>query len=121
MLLPASHLSFQKRVLAPSPTSVIMAIERRYSTCLLTCSGKLAQGISGSDFLSQGHLTRRAIPSDLKSEIPSPPSSFVRQTLGQAIRQCPPFASLRPLHKKLLLILSMAFTAQVGNSIAMAR
>jgi hypothetical protein len=78
---------------------------------LLTCSGKLAQGLLGSDFLSHGHLTLSAILSNFKSEILSPPSSFPRQTLGHAMRQCPPFASLRPLHTNPLLILSMALIA----------
>ena len=54
MLLPVNHLSFQKRVLAPSPISVIMARERRHSTSLLTWSGRLAQDLLEGVVLQEG-------------------------------------------------------------------
>lgn len=40
--------------------------------------------------------------------MPSPPSSLDKVTVVQATRQCPPFASLFPFHRKALLSLSIA-------------
>jgi hypothetical protein len=93
---PDSHLSCQNRVLVPSPTFVITAMEKKASIPALTCSGKAAQGLLGSVFLIYNHLSLSAQLRCLRSEMPSPPNSFGRVTFGHAIKQCPPDASFIP-------------------------
>ena len=88
ILLPSSHLSVQKQVFLPFPTSEVIA------------TAKKAHGFSGSVFWSHIHLSRRAYPKFWRSEIPRPPNSGGRVTLGHAIRQCPPLTSFLPFHKK---------------------
>jgi hypothetical protein len=50
-----------------------------------------------------------------------PPSFFGLVTLFQATIQCPPKAFFLPLHKKLLLILSIALFTQEGRSMAIVK
>ena len=90
MLLPSSHLSFQKSVLDPFPTTVVTAMVRRAATSLLTWIGRFAHGLLGSLLLSHGQRAFKAMHKVFRSAIPSPPSSRGRHTLGQAMRQCPP-------------------------------
>ena len=86
-----------------------------------TCMGKKGHGLSGSVFFNHSHLALRAHPSCCKLVMPNPPNSGGRVTLGQVIKQSPPFTSFLPLHRKPLLILSMDLSAQVGRSTAMAK
>uniref|UniRef100_A0A0A8ZRY4 Uncharacterized protein n=1 Tax=Arundo donax TaxID=35708 RepID=A0A0A8ZRY4_ARUDO len=98
-----------------------MATLKKALTAGCTWIWKTAQGLSGLVFCSHNHRIRRAHPSCCRWEMPRPPSSGGRVTLGQANRQCPPFASLLPLQRKALLILSIALRAQGGRSIAIAK
>ena len=100
ILLPSSHLSVQKQVFLPFPTSEVIATAKKALTCGEAWIGKKAHGFSGSVFWSHIHLSRRAHPKLWRSEIPRPPNSGGRVTLGHAIRQCPPLTSFLPFHKK---------------------
>jgi hypothetical protein len=53
--------------------------------------------------------------------MPTPPNSNGLAILSQAMRQQPPLASLRPFHKKFLLILSMALILYLGTLSAVRR
>ena len=82
---------------------------------------KVRPGREGSVFCSQSHLIRSAQHNSGKLDIPSPPSSRGQQTFPQATRQWPPLASLRPLHRKPLPILSIASKPHCGISTAIAK
>ena len=58
--LSSSHLSFQKSILDPLPTSVITATEMRPANSLLTWIGRFAPGLLGALRLSHGHLAFKA-------------------------------------------------------------
>jgi len=120
-LWPPSHLLIQKQVFFPLPTSEMMAAAKKALTCGEEWIGKKAHGFPGSVFWSHNHLNRRVHPNFCKSEIPKPLKSGGRVTLGQAIKQWPPLVSFLPLHKKPLLILSMACNVPVGRSRASTR
>jgi hypothetical protein len=84
---PDSHLSFQNRVLVPSPTSKATTMEKNACNLALTCIGNEAHGLLGSIFLSHNYFSLCVQYRILRSEIPSPPISFGRVTFGQAIKQ----------------------------------
>jgi hypothetical protein len=86
---PDSHLSFQNRVLVPSPTSNATAMEMNACNPALSCIGNEAQGLLSSIFLSHNHFSLSAHFRILRSQIPSPPISFGHITFGQAIKQYP--------------------------------
>jgi hypothetical protein len=69
-----SHLSFQNKVLVPSPTSEITAIEKNACSPAFTCIGSEAQGLLGSIFLSHNNLSMSAQFRILRSEITRPPA-----------------------------------------------
>ena len=121
MRYPCSHLSSQKSVRVPSPTSVIMAIAKKALTCSGTWIGNMLHGRWGSVLCSHSQHIRSAHPMFFKSEMPSPPSSRGNITLPQATRQCPPLVSFLPRHRNPLLILSIAFVAHCGKSAAIIR
>ena len=69
------------------------------------------QGRSGSAHSNQSHLKRKALLNNSKSRIQSPPNFFGRLVLVHRTKQCPPFASAAPFHKKLRRTLSICFKA----------
>ena len=108
-LCPAIHLSVQKRVFLPFPTTVTTAAAKKALT------GRKAQAFPGSVFCNQSYLILRAQPKNWKWEMPNPPRKHGLVTLGHAIRQWHPITSLLPLQRKPLLILSMA-TRQIWTA-----
>jgi len=69
------------------------------------------QGRSSLAHSNQSHLNRKALLNNSKSRIPSPPNFFGRLVLVHRTKQCPPFASAAPFHKKLRRTLSIRFKA----------
>ena len=64
--------------------------------------------LASSVFCNQSQRILRAQLIFCRCEMPNPPNSFGLVTLLQATKQCPPITSFLPLHRKLLLILSIA-------------
>ena len=107
-LCPAIHLSVQKRVFLPFPTTVTTAAAKKALTWGWPLTERKAQAFPGSVFCNQSYLILRAQPKNWKWEMPNPPRKHGLVTLGHAIRQWHPITSLLPLQRKPLLILSMA-------------
>ncbi|ONM17127.1 hypothetical protein ZEAMMB73_Zm00001d003539 [Zea mays] len=105
---PLIHLSVQKKVLDPLPVSVISTLEKKSLDLLGTCIGSPAHGRLGSVLCSHNHLMRRAQRSSGRLEILNPPNCKGWHTLPHATKQCSPFTSFLPFHRKPFLILSMA-------------
>jgi hypothetical protein len=71
--------------------------------------------------MSQSHLACSTQLLYIKFGIPSPPRSSGLVTLSHATRQCPPFTSFLPFHKKPRRILSIAPITHLGTFMAMKR
>ena len=109
--LPSSHEDFQNDALRPSPTThTVLALNK----CLSTESQGTSmptQGRSCSVHSSHNHLNRKALLNNSKSKIPRPPNFLGRFVLAHRTKQCPPFASAAPFHKKLRRTRSIFFNA----------
>jgi hypothetical protein len=77
ILCPDSYLSFQNKVLVPSPTSDITAMEKNTCRPAFTCIGSEAQCLLSSIFLSHNHSLSAQFRI-LRSEIPSPQLFWTR-------------------------------------------
>jgi hypothetical protein len=77
-----------------------MAAAKKAFTCGEDWIGKKAHGFPGPVFWSHSHLSCRAHHKFWRSDIPRPPNSGGRVTLGQAIKQWPPLTSFLPFHKR---------------------
>jgi len=109
--LPSSHEDFQNDALRPSPTThTVLAL----NNCLSTESQGTSmptQDCSCSVHSSHNHLNRKALLNNSKSKIPRPPNFLGRFVLAHRTKQCPPFASAAPFHKKLHRTRSIFFIA----------
>lgn len=116
-----NHRSSQNNVEAPLPILVTIAVWKKALTFSRICKGRQDQGFLGSVFDNHSHLILRAQPISLRLNMSSPPNIKGWQTLPRATKQCPLLASLLPHQRKPFLILPIAFKAQGGTLIAMAR
>ena len=72
-------------------------------------------GRSGSVQRYHSHLNLNSLLETSRSRIPKPPNFLVRMVLHQLTRQCAPFVSASPFHRKLLLSLSIFLIPHFGN------
>ena len=115
----ADQESVQKSVAMPSPGTTDMLTAAIARTAAPFCAGNLLQGRAGSDLLNHSHRSRRAKPTNRRSDMPSPPSSLGLQTPGQATLQRPPPTESAPTQRNALRRLSICLIAQSERQHAM--
>jgi hypothetical protein len=99
--------------LFPSPKFTTVHSLKSFLSTSLHGTSDPTHGCSGSVHAYHIHLNRNALLKISRSSTPNPPNFFGLCTLGQVTKQCPPFTSSDPFHRKplriLLILLSIHF------------
>jgi hypothetical protein len=116
MLRPPSHGSSQKRVCSPLPTRQTIEARKKALDTLFVATGSCAHEQESSQRCSHSQQRRSARPMTLRLGMSRPPRYSGRWTEFQATAHLPPYTESVPIHRKLRIILTMAFLTQAGSS-----
>jgi hypothetical protein len=117
MQQPSSQGSCQKLILMPFPTTMTVEAQKNALETSSSRMGNKDQGHCLSVLWSQSHLRQSAIPWNLGSGKPRPPSRIGCCTLLQATKHLPFCTISIPVHRNPFMIISRALCIHPGRPI----